>query len=380
MDFSIFAYKDDANIEDVSSELPEHMEGKLDDGKLSLRNKIGTLYNNNKRNMNTDTSMHISKGSSGQCSYNSEGLQELYKSPYQEKEEVLRVIIIGHNPSDQSWTKRHYYANPVNRMWSLLGKKAQIIPPHYTAQNDQDCPSSSRVGFTDLLFGINETNSCKITDNEVRGFKKSLYSRLVAHVHRVASSCSIPVEEAYPRILAFAGVRQWKALFPPNHPINSSATNSGRKRKLSQSSSETIALPKDSSGSKIQHQQSILRYTDLVVIDDVTTDQSNNKFKDLIEFGIQTMRPPDWPAELSRCEVFLLPSSSGAAALTNDQREQPYIELGRFVRSLEPLPFGNTVLDIHNNCSNVKDDESLQIDCFVGRSNHPIEIIEIESD
>jgi hypothetical protein len=35
-------------------------------------------------------------------------------------EQPLRLIIIGHNPSDHAWRSGHFYSNPANRMWPLL--------------------------------------------------------------------------------------------------------------------------------------------------------------------------------------------------------------------------------------------------------------------
>jgi len=32
----------------------------------------------------------------------------------------LRLIIVGHNPSEHAWRTGHYYSNPNNRMWPLL--------------------------------------------------------------------------------------------------------------------------------------------------------------------------------------------------------------------------------------------------------------------
>lgn len=47
-------------------------------------------------------------------------------------------------------------------------------------------------------------------------------------------------------------------------------------------------------------------------------------------FGLQpeTLRPPGWPFPAGRTEMFVLPSSSGAAAMTNESREAPYRALG----------------------------------------------------
>lgn len=51
-------------------------------------------------------------------------------------------------------------------------------------------------------------------------------------------------------------------------------------------------------------------------------------------FGLQPadVRPPDWPFPAESTEVFVVPSSSGAAAMTNAAREGPYMELGNHMR------------------------------------------------
>ena len=47
-------------------------------------------------------------------------------------------------------------------------------------------------------------------------------------------------------------------------------------------------------------------------------------------FGLQpaTLRPPGWPFPAERTELFVVPSSSGAAAMTSEAREGPYRTLG----------------------------------------------------
>lgn len=60
------------------------------------------------------------------------------------------MIIVGHNPSEKAWELGHYYGNPSNRMWKLLSA-AGIVPPNFTASNDDDCPITSGVGFTDVV-------------------------------------------------------------------------------------------------------------------------------------------------------------------------------------------------------------------------------------
>ena len=47
-------------------------------------------------------------------------------------------------------------------------------------------------------------------------------------------------------------------------------------------------------------------------------------------FGLQpaALRPPGWPFPAQATEVFVVPSTSGAAAMTNEAREGPYRALG----------------------------------------------------
>lgn len=64
------------------------------------------------------------------CLLSNHRLIEKYCSP-NTLEKPLRIIFIGHNPSNKSWEEGHYYANPSNRFWFLL-KEIKMIPHHYT--------------------------------------------------------------------------------------------------------------------------------------------------------------------------------------------------------------------------------------------------------
>lgn len=249
------------------------------------------------------------------------GLHELYRSPGC-KEMPLKLIIIGHNPSGQSWTKGHYYANPSNRMWHLL-RVSDIVPNTFTAVDDQRCPNELGVGFTDIMSGISGTHSCTFSDLTVQSHRYSLFRRLEAHVQRAHSATGVPQELCYPRVVAFAGVRQWKALFPASHFKNTrDAKQPSILQHLSVSASDAIV-------------GSASRTTDSIGDGD---DSGTGDLKEpgTIEaagggnagYGLQTDRPPGWPECLQSSAVFLLPSSSGAAALTNAQREGPYRDLG----------------------------------------------------
>jgi hypothetical protein len=217
------------------------------------------------------------------------GLREIFCDS-ESTENALRLIIVGHNPSFKSWNKGHYYANPSNRMWHLLTTSG-IVPSHFSSFNDIDCPSACGIGFTDLMVteaGVVDSVSSNFSDGDVRQFKQSLFSRLTKHTERVGqqwqkkttSSLPLPAsslenEGFHPRVIAFAGVRQFRALFP-THSRPGPIKSLSKKRKLQS----------EEGGSE-----------------------------DCLEYGVQHTLPPDWPPSLRKSVVFLLPSSSAAAAL-----------------------------------------------------------------
>ena len=216
------------------------------------------------------------------------GLGDLFFSPYH-VENTLRLLIVGHNPSEKSWQRGHYYANPANRMWSLL-RLAKIVPSTFIHDNDIDCPSKCGVGFTDLMTGIPETKSSTFSLGDIAKWKKSLYHRIESHVIRVSRNLNMSLVQSCPKVIAFAGVRQWKALFPPNYNFKSDA---------SATSSMDDFLIHDH-GTKRKYPQ---------------LEEENQLLSEKSTFGVQSVRPPDWPKALGSCKVFVLPSSSGAAAL-----------------------------------------------------------------
>lgn len=251
----------------------------------------------------------------------SAGLQELYTTPGK-PELPLNLIIVGHNPSQKSWSKGHYYANPSNRMWPLL-RKAQLIPSHYRCDQDSLCPFYWKIGFTDLIIGISETDSSTFTNEFLYGQRLSLYQRLVHHCRRVQENLSTFREELYyPKIIAFSGIRQWKSLFP------------------------------------------------------ISSDQWKKNYT--TSYGIQKIKPPDWPFELSNSIVFLLPTSSGAAPMSTPERENPYLQLGELVRSLDtsttlnhsPDSSVTSLDDDHGVSMTPANDQIIDVEEFTNDTNH----------
>lgn len=289
------------------------------------------------------------------------GLPERYKSPYQQYENPLKVLIVGHNPSYQSFTKGHYYANPANRMWHLLTQRAKILPSYYIAKDDIHCPYEHRIGFTDVCCGVCETISGNISDDQVRERRTDFYQRLLSHCQRVQRDHNLAtIEEAAPQVIAFAGVRQFKALFPIGYgkassggsrKRNSSSAGLGKTSKLMKSflsqygDSSTTAMKLASSAIDLTDdgENKVVDYdfsneNDASISAEVGKESNKKTSNSTIPYGVQKELPPDWPCELASSIVFLLPSTSGAAAMTNEQREAPYIELGELVQTLPSLP------------------------------------------
>jgi TDG/mug DNA glycosylase family protein len=196
-------------------------------------------------------------------------------------------------------------------MWYLLSSTG-IVPGHFKAVDDDDCPWEAGVGFTDLgsgepywlllsscgpviraifegstgcimrshvirmifsgssclsphLSGNPGTKSGSFKGDLLRGtWRFDLYQRLKAHTERAG---------APPKVIAFTGKRQFQHLFDGNQKV---------------------------------------------------------------DYGLQTIRPPGWPFRPEHCQVFVLTSSSGASALTNEQREAPYRDLAALLAGLPP--------------------------------------------
>lgn len=178
-----------------------------------------------------------------------------FSSPGQ-PEQPLRLLFIGHNPSQAAWTTGHYYANPSNRFWSLL-RRFGIISEGMSTPPDWELPSLAGIGFCDL--GRVPGNDSSVFGRDVlREWREDLFERLAGHAQRAG---------APPQMVAFTGKRQWKVLFDPHL-------------------------------SRCEH-------------------------------GPQPdgLRPERWP--LSTSAVWVLPSSSGRAAMSDEQRSHPYNELSR---------------------------------------------------
>ncbi|KAL3667362.1 hypothetical protein V7S43_007588 [Phytophthora oleae] len=215
-------------------------------------------------------------------------------------EHRLRLLIVGHNPSDHAWKTGYSYSNPTNRMWMLLtGTLAPhswkgIVPSTARIPEQNILPLVHGVGFTSI--GMEPGNDAsKYGKRTMEAWRDSFFQRLRRHAAQVClndhseamkrenegeevrkTKCELPHA---PILVAFSGKRQFSWLFSP--PL-----------------------------SKIEN------------------------------YGKQTRLPPGWPHELrADSEVWVLPSSSGRAAMTTAQRTLPYQQLAERLREIpwEPL-------------------------------------------
>lgn len=254
-DLSMFICRDNETITNPSTSIElVNEKGIVENSAPSLKFSKSIVTAGEKRKRNVHMSDEYSS-----VNY----LGELLNSPNR-LEQPLRLIIVGHNPSQTSWNKGHYYANPSNRMWPIL-RKFGFVDDNTTCEEDFTCPYKFGIGFTDLGLEFAETNSLSISKQFLEKWRINLLDRLNNHVIRCSEVLNIGTDKCFPKIIAFAGIRQWKALFM--------------------------------------------------------------KAPSKVNYGIQNDRPACWPKHLTKSIVFVVPSTSGAAAMATDDRERPYADL-----------------------------------------------------
>lgn len=188
-------------------------------------------------------------------------------------EEVpLKLLLIGHNPSDASWASGFNYANPTNRMLKLLRGDSLgpthdafdgVLGKHTKLQDQNHMPHRIGIGFTDVGL-VPGNDAASFGKRKMLEWAQDLFRRLADHRDRVGKA---------PEIIAFTGKRQFQMLF---------------KKTLT-------PLP----------------------------------------LGWQNEVPQGWPFSLEESRVFVLPSSSGRAVMTHEQRSGPYKLLAQAFHELD---------------------------------------------
>jgi hypothetical protein len=305
------------------------------------------------------------------------GLDELYVTPGS-LELPLNLLIVGHNPSHESWTKGHYYANPSNRMWSLL-RKAQLVPSNYLCSSDSLCPLNCRIGFTDLLIKVPETDSSKLSKSQLFQERFSFYERVIGHCRRVRANLLLgeakegKEKEGEGQREEGKGQREGqrqeetvkvvKDVIEDDTETEETEETEAVKEKKEKEKGEVVVekeeeemeqkerqkdtksslspglhLPEaliDSPQLSVSYSPTIIAFAGIRQWKCLFPFSSHEHKKDYRTcYGIQTVYPPDWPKELSSSLIYLLPSTSGAAPMTVSEREDPYLALGSLIRSL----------------------------------------------
>lgn len=220
----------------------------------------------------------------------------------------LRLLIVGHNPSDHAWSTGHFYSNPTNHFWSLmagtygaLGPKRDgaapavapgvaaaaaaaavprgVVPPTFAMEDMNTLPSVHGIGICDVLTAPGSVASEYSPAVMVKA-RGDLYARLRGHMARAranAAAAGCGDVDCAPCVVAISGKRHWSMLFEP--PLK-----------------------------RVDH------------------------------FGLQPagQRPPGWPLPPS-CEVWVMTSTSGRAAMTKEEREAPWVALAARVHAV-PWP------------------------------------------
>lgn len=91
----------------------------------------------------------------------------------------LRVIFIGHNPSEKSWAEAAPYAHKSNRFWILLKDSGMVDaelaePRHFTK-----LPAAVGIGFADL-FVTSGSDASKINHEEGASLRRDVMGRLIS--------------------------------------------------------------------------------------------------------------------------------------------------------------------------------------------------------
>jgi hypothetical protein len=100
----------------------------------------------------------------------------------------LRVLFIGHNPSDQAFRTGYAYANPTNLMTSCLtcaNGGASLLPSWWKLHHQDEMPLATGVGLLDVRPEPgSDSSEFPISDHH----RKSLFERLRLHMERCRAS------------------------------------------------------------------------------------------------------------------------------------------------------------------------------------------------
>ena len=236
----------------------------------------------------------------------------------------LPLLILGHNPSTTAWSTGIGYSHGSNRMWGLLHESGLVPQDKWDRSMQNDMVAALGIGWTDL--GTEPGNdAASYSRHQLRAWRTDLYARLSGHVLRVGDT----LESLWH--YSSIGAPSPSAAAPPWLKGMSKADAS---RALSKAA-RVAGLPSFSSLGDCRRKD--------VCAPQIVAISGKHQWCELFDpplstcsYGTQPLRPPGWPLPLSTA-VYVLPSSSGRAAMTNDARLAPYRELAALVAALRDV-------------------------------------------
>lgn len=178
-------------------------------------------------------------------------------------------------------------------------------------------PAEAGVGFTDVGTGFPGTDSAQFTASDFVAWRASFFQRLAAHAARAAASVGCVCGRCgAPALVAFSGKRQFVELFAqPARRGQGRRGGAGPSGAPHASSCEpTAEAAEGGPGVRLQARRPAK-----------------------VNTGRQLMLPEGWPLPLEGTEVWLMTSTSGAAALSKERRDAPWQQLAARL-SQEPWP------------------------------------------
>jgi TDG/mug DNA glycosylase family protein len=100
-------------------------------------------------------------------------------------EAPLRLLIVGHNPSETAWRTGYPYANGTNRFWRLM-QLGGLVPPEFAASDADVAPALLGLGITDVGCAPG-SDAAAFKRPQMRAWRAELCARLTAHCARAAA-------------------------------------------------------------------------------------------------------------------------------------------------------------------------------------------------
>jgi G:T/U-mismatch repair DNA glycosylase len=216
------------------------------------------------------------------------------------------MLVIGHNPSEHSWASGWSYSNPSNNFWRLLVKGA-IVPEDWSAEDCPRLPGELGVGFTDAGC-VPGSDAARFGRATMREWRADLYARLRGHLCRASGYD-----------------------FGDGDDDTEDAEDA-------EDTEDTVPVPGDDSAAAAAAAAAACGYGPAIVA--FAGKRQYGQLFDAVPGSVRAGRqdpnslPPGWPFCPESTEVWVLPSSSGRAAMTREAREGPYVELGRRLAEL----------------------------------------------